>query len=113
MTACDIRKCDLEDGSVDQVIFCLSLMAIDVSDFIVEANRIAKIGGKLLIAEVTSRLESSKKFVKSLGDYGFTLEREDKNNTHFVLFFLKKFRDIDSKKKRQPITFRPCQYKKR
>ena len=88
-------------------------MATDVSDFILEANRISKISGKLLIAEVSSRIENTKKFIKLLGDYGFTLEREDKSNSHFVLFFFKKFRHLDSNKKRPPITFRPCQYKKR
>ena len=110
---CDIRKVPLEDTTVDVAIFCLSLMATDASQFILEANRILRLGGKLLIAEVSSRIENTKKFVKTLGSYGFTLERDDTSNSHFVLFFLKKFRDSNDIKNRPPLTFRPCQYKKR
>ena len=88
-------------------------MATDASQFILEANRILRLGGKLLIAEVSSRIENTKKFVKTLGSYGFTLERDDISNSHFVLFFLKKFRDSNDIKNRPPLTFRPCQYKKR
>jgi len=110
---CDIRKVPLEDSTVDVAIFCLSLMATDASQFILEANRILRLGGKLLIAEVSSRIENTKKFVKTLGSYGFTLERDDTSNSHFVLFFLKKFRDSNDIKNRPPLTFRPCQYKKR
>ena len=105
-------------------------MATNVNDFILEANRILVTGGKLVIAEgilfhffnqkslkilVKSRIENEKKFVRVLGDYGFKLERDDKSNTHFVMFFMKKFRDCfkDDGKKRQDLLFRPCQYKKR
>ena len=64
---------------------------------------------------VKSRIENEKKFVRLLGEYGFKLERDDKSNTHFVMFFMKKFRDChkDDGKKRSDILFRPCQYKKR
>ena len=53
--------------------------------------------------------------MRLLGEYGFKLERDDKSNTHFVMFFMKKFRDChkDDGKKRSDILFRPCQYKKR
>ena len=72
---------------------------------------------KLIDLSVKSRIENEKKFVRILGDYGFKLEREDKSNTHFVMFFMKKFRDCTTatseKKKRPDILFRPCQYKKR
>ena len=110
---CDIRKVPLEDNTVDCTIFCLSLMATDASQFILEANRILRLGGKLLIAEVSSRIEDPKKFIKKLGSYGFTLEKDDKSNSHFILFFLKKFRDANDIKNRPALTFRPCQYKKR
>ena len=51
MTACDIRKTPLEEGSVNVAVFSLSLMATNVNDFILEANRILVNGGKLIIAE--------------------------------------------------------------
>ena len=53
VTACDIRNTPLEDGSVNVVVFSLSLMATNVNDFILEANRILVTGGKLVIAEGT------------------------------------------------------------
>ena len=105
---CDIRKVPLEDTTVDVAIFCLSLMATDASQFILEANRILRLGGKLLIAEVSSRIENTKKFVKTLGSYGFTLERDDTSNSHFVLFFLKKIRDSNDFSYGMSHTYKLC-----
>merc|ERR1712210_324095 len=113
VTACDVRKTPLETNEVDAVVFCLALMAERVDDFIKEANRILKTGGKLFIAEVKSRLENEKKFKKALGAYGFTIVSENDSNTHFTLIVLKKFRDIEPKAKLPALNFRACQYKKR
>ena len=76
VTACDIRKTPLEESSVDLAVFCLSLMAEQVDDFIKEANRILKPSAKLIIAEVTSRIENMAKFKRGLGAYGFTVTSE-------------------------------------
>jgi len=113
VVACDVRKTPLETNEVDAVVFCLALMAERVDDFIKEANRILKTGGKLFIAEVKSRLENEKKFKKALGAYGFTLVSENDSNTHFTLLVLKKFREIEPKAKLPALNFRACQYKKR
>jgi len=113
VTACDVRKTPLETNAVDAVVFCLALMAERVDDFIKEANRILKTGGKLFIAEVKSRLENEKKFKKALGGYGFTMVSENDSNTHFTLLVLKKFRDIEPKANLPALNFRACQYKKR
>ena len=71
VTACDIRHTPLDEGSVNVAVFSLSLMATNANEFILEANRILINGGKLIIAEVKSRIENEKKFVRILGDYGF------------------------------------------
>lgn len=141
VTACDIRKTPLEESSVDLAVFCLSLMAEQVDDFIKEANRILKPSAKLIIAEVTSRIENMAKFKRGLGAYGFTVTSEvwiqililnlfklfpfifcfflnlnlfeDNSNSHFVLFILKKFRDIEDGKRLPALKFKACQYKKR
>lgn len=42
VTACDMSKLPLEKESVDVVVFCLSLMGTNLSDFLREANRILK-----------------------------------------------------------------------
>lgn len=44
ITACDIAKVPLASSSVDIAIFCLSLMGTNFIDFLVEANRILKVG---------------------------------------------------------------------
>ena len=114
MVACDIRKTPLEDGSVDVSIFCLSLMAAQVGEFVLEANRITKPGGKLIVAEVKSRIENHKKWSRRLGGYGFSLLTEDTKNTPFVLFYFKKFRNVARQATiKNSLTLKPCQYKKR
>jgi ribosomal RNA-processing protein 8 len=59
VTACDIAHVPLPDASVDVVVFCLSLMGTNYGDFLAEANRILRPGGRLLIAEVRSRFETA------------------------------------------------------
>lgn len=44
VTACDMANVPLEKNSVDVVVFCLSLMGTNLSDYILEANRILKTG---------------------------------------------------------------------
>jgi len=44
VTACDMAHCPLLRSSVDIAVFCLSLMGTNVSDFLLEANRILKTG---------------------------------------------------------------------
>ena len=110
---CDIRKTPLDEGSVDVAVFCLALMATQVDDFVKEASRILKPSGKLIIAEVKSRIENMAKFKKGLGQYGFTQVHEDASNSHFVLLILKKYKEIEPKTRYPVLKFRPCQYKKR
>jgi ribosomal RNA-processing protein 8 len=43
VTACDMSRVPLPDGSVDACVFCLSLMGTDVSKFVAEASRVLKI----------------------------------------------------------------------
>jgi ubiquinone/menaquinone biosynthesis C-methylase UbiE len=49
---------------LDIGVFSLSLMGTNYVDFLREANRVIKPGGKLFIAEVTSRFADVKQFVK-------------------------------------------------
>jgi ribosomal RNA-processing protein 8 len=56
ITACDIARVPLKAGSVDIVIFCLSLMGVNFMDFLQEAFRILKDGYALMpiyIAQIT------------------------------------------------------------
>ena len=51
-TACDIAHVPLMDEAVDAVVLSLALMGTNYAAFLKEANRIAKIGGRILVAEV-------------------------------------------------------------
>ena len=56
VTACDMKSVPLPDGSLDVVVFSLSLMGKNWPDYIVEARRCLWKGGALLIAETTNAL---------------------------------------------------------
>ena len=58
----DIADVPLEEWSVDVGIFSLSLMGTNFPDFLVEANRVMKPGGKLFVAEVLSRFKDINEF---------------------------------------------------
>jgi ribosomal RNA-processing protein 8 len=132
--ACDIRSVPLKSDSVDIVVFCLSLMGTNYLEFIAEANRILKIGGKLKIAEVQSRITQSdgdtgvQSFVDSLGALGFKVSKKwDGSNKVFILFeFIKdknavkqgeggneKKKGSDKTTKGNIVALKPCLYKKR
>lgn len=44
VTACDMSHTPLLTANVDVAVFCLSLMGTNLKDYIIEANRILKIG---------------------------------------------------------------------
>ena len=62
VTQCDIAKVPLPSGSVDVVVFCLSLMGTNFPAFLREANRVLRPGGTVFIAEVLSRFENVDNF---------------------------------------------------
>ncbi|EFA75444.1 hypothetical protein PPL_11524 [Heterostelium album PN500] len=107
VVACDVKNVPLPDKSVDIVVFCLSLMGTNFLDFIVEANRVLKPNGKLMIAEIESRITDNDLFVNEISNLQFKLsnkvadihKKNQKNNND---------RNIDSS-----AILKPCLYKKR
>ena len=91
-------------------VFCLSLMGTDYSKFLLEANRIVKMNGFIIIGEVQSRLvECKPAFIKACCALGWNLVKQ-LDESHFCIFlFQKKFtgKDIGFPK------LLPCLYKKR
>lgn len=117
ITACNIAHVPLKEKSVDIVVFCLSLMGTDFSDFIKEAWRILVMEGSLKVAEAKSRIENVKSFVNGMKELGFEHVSTQDDNKMFILFEFKKV-EIDKKKKggsgKKPnIKLKPCLYKRR
>lgn len=117
IVACDIAHVPLAEGSVDVVIFSLSLMGTDVTNFLIEAVRILRKGGVLKIAEVKSRFEGDilDKFTAVLHSLGLKLLKHDDSNKMFFLLTYSKVQSVSKQiRKTLPmINLKPCQYKRR
>jgi hypothetical protein len=70
---CDMARVPLEDSCLDVAMFNLSLMGLNVADYIREASRTLKLDGQLWIYEVTSRMKNLQGFVRGLETAGFRI----------------------------------------
>ncbi|XP_062242607.1 ribosomal RNA-processing protein 8 [Platichthys flesus] len=113
VTVCDMANVPLRDGTVDIVVFCLSLMGTNLADFLAESNRVLKMGGVLKIAEVASRFENVRSFLTALANMGFRMVSKDTENTHFYSFECVKSGNAPESVKKFGLQLRPCLYKKR
>ncbi|SPO23928.1 related to RRP8 - nucleolar protein required for efficient processing of pre-rRNA at site A2 [Ustilago trichophora] len=77
----------MAEGVADVAVFCLSLMGTNWIHMLLEAKRVLRTGGELIIAEVSSRFENGfDAFIHIVQMLGFGLEYKDASNTHFVVF---------------------------
>ena len=117
--AANMEHIPLNNKSCDCVVFSLSLMATNLNDIILEANRICKVGGHLIIAEVVSRFEkeSINNFMKKLENFGFKQYFQEflPPNQYFVGLIATKLKDKShlNIKKLPNLTLQPCEYKPR
>ncbi|KAJ6632925.1 Ribosomal RNA-processing protein 8 [Pseudolycoriella hygida] len=112
--ACDMANSPLETGSIDVVVFCLSLMGTNTKDFILEANRVLKDGGLLKIAEVESRFTDIRHFVSNIKQCGFEMVHQDLSNNLFYFMNFKKTKMVKKTSKNvKAFSLKPCIYKKR
>lgn len=115
VTEANMQHLPIEDNSIDVAVYSLSLMAKNLGHIILEAKRIIKTSGSLLIVEVTSRFEGREKgFVDRLEKIG--LKKKSMNplepNGYFTFFhFMKEDSRIDYP--RLNIQLKPCVYKAR
>ncbi|XP_050362490.1 uncharacterized protein LOC126781611 [Nymphalis io] len=112
--ACDVTRTPLAAAQTDVAVYCLALMGTELTRYLLEANRVLRVGGHLLIAEVESRFDNVDDFVRDVQKLGFSLKKLDK--THEVFYFMEftKIRDPPVKKSKLPILkLKPCIYKKR
>ena len=117
VTACDMAHVPLAKCSVDVVVFCLSLMGSNVSDFIQEAGRVLRKGGLLKICEIASRIDSVEDFIGSVELFGFKLIRKDTIGKMFLDFEFKTTtvakRGSGDSSSIPTIHLNPCIYKRR
>ncbi|XP_049790784.1 ribosomal RNA-processing protein 8 isoform X2 [Schistocerca nitens] len=113
VTPCDMSNTPLENESVDIVVFCLSLMGSNLSSYILEANRVLKNGGMMMIAEVESRFENIDTFIKDIKKFGFANTLKDFSHKIFYFLYFKKGSSVKKSNKLPSIFLKPCLYKKR
>ena len=70
---CDMARVPLEDSCLDVAMFNLSLMGLNIADYIREATRTLKLDGQLWIYEVTSHIKDLEGFVRGLKLAGFRI----------------------------------------
>lgn len=111
----NMAQLPLEDQSIDIAVYSLSLMAKNLGHLILEAKRILKTGGSLLIVEVTSRFEGrEKEFADRLERIGLKKKSMTalKPNDYFIFFHFTK-EDSKTYYPRLEIQLKPCVYKTR
>ena len=70
---CDMAHVPLEDDCLDVAMFNLSLMGLNIADYIREAARTLKLDGQLWIYEVISRIKDLHRFIRGLELAGFKI----------------------------------------
>ncbi|XP_017959885.1 ribosomal RNA-processing protein 8 [Drosophila navojoa] len=111
--ACNITNTPLEARSLDVAVYCLSLMGTNLNDYLLEANRVLKLHGIVHIAEIQSRFEDVREFVRFMGSCGFDLVKKDVAVNYFYFFQFRKMRHVDKQVKLKPFSLKPCLYRKR
>jgi ribosomal RNA-processing protein 8 len=107
---CDMSHTPLDSNCVDVVLFVLSLMGTNLGDFVSEARRIIRINGRLLIVEVTSRIEDFGAFVGAVEDRGFVLAARRELTSFFSWL---EFATAPVADHARPLSLKPCVYKRR
>ncbi|QRV90525.1 methyltransferase domain protein [Ceratobasidium sp. AG-Ba] len=116
-------EADGEDAQAvaDACVCSLSLMSTNWIGCVREAWRVLRIGGKFLIAEVTSRFQNTDEFVEVLAEVGFELIEQSAPSTHFLLFDFQKVsrdgKDVEDEweaiQEKAQALLKACEYKRR
>lgn len=111
--ACNITDTPLQARTLDVAVYCLSLMGTDLNEFFLEANRVLKLHGTVYIAEIQSRFQDVREFVRCLNACGFDLNKKDVAVNYFYFFQFKKMRHVPKNTKMKAFSLKPCLYRKR
>lgn len=113
----NMEKLPIDSESIHCAVYSLSLMAKNLGNILLECKRILKLGGSLLIVEVTSRFEGNdKRFLGKLEKLGFKKKSSAalEPNGYFTFFHLTKLNSImDYAPSSLNIELKPCIYKSR
>ena len=113
----DIVETGLESNSCDVAVFCLSLMGTNYKEFIIEALHILRIGGYLIISEITSRFSNINSFILVLKNFGAVLSHRESLGTYFETLIFEKKDNRNPRKYNNKVDWgkllKPCFYKKR
>ncbi|XP_038005553.1 ribosomal RNA-processing protein 8 [Motacilla alba alba] len=112
VTVCDMAKVPLAAESVDVAVFCLALMGTNLQEILGEANRVLKLGGTLLVAEVASRFEDTRAFLKAMTQLGFRTVSKDFSSSYFYVLEFAKTGPARAGRA-AGLRLRPCLYKRR
>lgn len=88
-------------------------MGTDLNEFFLEANRLLKLHGNVYIAEIQSRFEDVREFVRCLSACGFDMVKKDVAVNYFYFFQFKKMRHVPKTTKLKAFSLKPCLYRKR
>lgn len=117
ITEANMEDLPIEDGAMHCTVYSLSLMAKNLGQILLEGKRILKIGGSMLIVEVTSRFEGNeKKFVRKMEKIGLKQKSmtQLKPNGYFTFFhFTKADNESNYSNSSLDIQLKPCVYKAR
>lgn len=118
VTVGDMKNLPIEKKSVDIAIYCLSLMNKNFIPFISECNRILRVGGRMLVVEISSRIVDNKKFCGVFEKYGFEEIKRKNLEGYFEMFTFRKIKDCKITKEDEELDntydiLKPCIYKKR
>lgn len=109
----DMANTPLENQCLNVAVYCLSLMGTNLNDYLLEANRCLKPNGLLFIAEIESRFDDVRQFIKSVEACGFTLLKKDTSVKLFIFFQFKKVKNVAKNSNLKQFSLKPCVYRKR
>lgn len=108
----DIESIPRQCKTFNIVVCCLSMIKNDISNIIKEVNRILKIKGIFLFAELKSRIKNISIFTNNIKKYGFKVKNINSQNKCFIICKFEKIHDIE-KKKLQSLKLNNYLYKKK
>lgn len=105
----DSNNLPIKNNTFDFAVFCLSLMNKNNTKSVLEACRVLKEGGTLIIAEIVSRIKDVEIFIKSVESIGFILIHYIKDKWYFI----GQFKKVKQNENHDEIILKPFLYKKR